>query len=147
MQKSLEKQMGIKSIGNNIFMSYEELEEEFDRSNRDIKLFFDNISERVSKFYMDISSHVLQLMNSKQITQNETKIQFSEKVLVMSLKTLEVIGRKTNYNYPEDAFQLFSKTQSKLISYLKMKYPRSGPTYVHGDLPKKFKNFSMVESS
>ena len=59
MQKSLEKQMGIKSIGNNIFMSYEELEEEFDRSNRDIKLFFDNISERVSKFYMDISSHVL----------------------------------------------------------------------------------------
>ena len=28
-----------------------------------------------------------------------------------------------------------------------MKYPRSGPTYVHGDLPKKFQSFSMVESS
>ena len=62
MQKSLQKEIDkveIKAISNNLFMSYEELEEEFDRSNGNIKLFFDNISERVSKFYMDVSSHVL----------------------------------------------------------------------------------------
>ena len=62
MQKSLQKEMDkveIKAISNNLFMSYEELKEEFDRSNGNIKLFFDNISERVSKFYMDVSSHVL----------------------------------------------------------------------------------------
>ena len=148
MQKSLFK--GVSKIeqqmASDSFMSEEEIEEEFDRSKGNVELFFENISERVSKFYMSISSHVLEMMHSKHLSQNETKIHFSEKVLVMSLKTLEVIGRKTNYHYPEDVFRLFSKTQSRLISYLKMKYPRGGPTFVPGELPKKFQSFSMVES-
>ena len=95
---------------------------------------------------METSTQVLEEMNEHRLNHNESKIYFSEKILVMSLKVLKVIARKTNYSYPLSVFKLFNKTQRKLISYLKMKYPRGGPTFVPGDLAKKFQNFNMVEN-
>lgn len=62
----------------------------------------------------------------------------------MSLNVLEVIGKKTNYSYPIDVFKKFNKTQKKLIAYLKMKYPRGGPTFIPGDLTKVFQSFNLV---
>ena len=64
----------------------------------------------------------------------------------MSLNVLEVLGKKTSHSYPVDVFKKFNKTQSSLIVYLKMKYPRGGPTFIPGDITKVFQTFDMVEN-
>ena len=83
-------------------------------------------------------------MNNHRMDSTETKVFISQKILNMSLNVLEVIGKKTNYTYPISVFKKFNKTQSKLIAYLKMKYPRGGPTFIPGDLTKVFRSFDLV---
>lgn len=53
---------------------------------------------------------------------------------------------KTNYQYPENLFAIFSKAQGMLIGYLHSKYPRAGNVFVSSELAKTFKSFDMVDS-
>ena len=94
---------------------------------------------------MQLSSEVLKQMNDEKFTNNESKIFLSEKVLLLSLKILEIIGEKSNNNYQLNTFRKFNKSQTVLLGYLKMKFPRGGQTFVPVDLLKVFKSFNMVE--
>lgn len=96
--------------------------------------------------YITTSTQTLELMNAGKLDHTEAKVFISERILLMSLKVLETIGRKKKHEYPLNVFKKFNKSQAILIGYLKMKYPRGGQTFVPGDLAKMFKTFNMVES-
>ena len=94
---------------------------------------------------MELSLEVLEKMNDKKFSYNESKIFLSERVLIMNLDILRKIGEKNGFNYHIDTFKKINKAQKLLLAYLKMKYPRGGNTFVPGDLVKVFKSFDMVE--
>ena len=58
---------------------------------------------------------------------------------------MKVVGENNEHNYKVETFKMINKMQKNLIGYLKSKYPRSGQSFVPGELTQKFRNFDMVE--
>lgn len=118
----------------------------YERSNKNLEKFFHLLSERVTQFYDDLSSQILELLNAHKVAYIETKVLISEQVLIMALDVLEVIGKQIDFSYDVGTFHHFNKAQSSLLGYLKMKYPRAGNVFVSSDLSQKFKSFDFVEN-